>query len=168
MEHREVYGIPLKTFSDEIFKVSYIKVLTEDSLESVRLPTDIKNYKLQHLIQPSYLLNLELIKTKKNWVLKGINRFEKVCNLQTYKDYLKHTEMVNLVLKYFKEQQSFNLLSFFLHEFSTNFNKTDVLEFESRLLRKLGFSPNLEPDHTLSEKLFAAKLHNDLIKTSAN
>ena len=104
MQHLEVQGIPLKISGDQIMRVGYLSFLTKDSVMSIKLPTNVENYRLAHLLQPNYLLDIELVKTKKNWILKSIQKYQNICKLESYKDYTNHAEMIKLVKKFTQEE----------------------------------------------------------------
>lgn len=97
MEKKTITGIPLSIWSDQILKVSYVKVLESDFVEEVKLPTEVNNYKNRHLIQPNYLLSMELIKTKKNWVLRSVLQAFKICELNEFQDYLHFSNLVKKI-----------------------------------------------------------------------
>ena len=89
MEIRQVKGIFVNIFTDTILNLSYGKILTEKRVESLKFPTNLDNYKYKHLIQPHFLLHVEIIKTRKNWIVKSILGHEELSQPKTYDDYVK-------------------------------------------------------------------------------
>ncbi len=165
MEKQNIQGIPLKIFSDKLMKVSYVSFLTNDTLLSAKLPTIINNYKLGHFIQPNYLLDIELIKTRKNWIVRGIHKYEKIAELKDYKDYTTHSKIINLIYKYIKEDQGVNIMNFIIKTLQVKkISKIDTKLFESRLLKELGFIPHIENDEKFAAKLHIAKDKGDLLQ----
>lgn len=163
MEIKEITGIPLQIFTDEIFNVSYLRFLTTEKLKVIKLPTNIQNYKLRHLINSNHLLDVELVKTKKNWILKSINSHKKLCQLEEYNDYLKHSEITNLLIKYIKEEQHVDILEFLIHSFENKFESHTLAEFESLILSKLGFAGEHKQGSCINAHLKLAKFNSGLV-----
>ncbi|NJK70955.1 MAG: hypothetical protein HC932_01680 [Thermales bacterium] len=140
MEKRIINCIPLAKTNDEVFKITYLTMLTENSVESIKLPTNFNNYKYSHLIRPDYLLNLEIIKTRKNWILKNILKFQQINQPACYNDFLKQSEISKIILKHLHMEQETNILSFLIKTFQANpINELDIKEFEQNLTKSLGF-----------------------------
>jgi hypothetical protein len=139
MEFREETAIALNHYNDEIFKVSYLRILTSTKIESVKLPTVIDNYKFSHLLNPNYLLGLELIKTKKNWVLRNISSSDRISQPTSYLDFLRQSEIIKLVLEHIREDQEIEILGWLVYILGTKLDTLDMAKFESELLRRLGF-----------------------------
>jgi hypothetical protein len=164
MELRNVQAIVLSQHTDELMNVSYLKILTLEHIESVKLPTAVKNYRLQHLLRPNYLLELELIRTKKNWIVKGILDHEEFCPLDNYTEYLKFAEIVALINKYSHDGQEVKILDLLVNTFRrANIQNLDLVSFESRLLQRLGFAPHLEAEANLPLRLHWAKSSSGLV-----
>ncbi len=144
MELRNLQIIPLGHRTDELMNVTYLKVLGQQQIESVKLPTAFKNYRLQHLLRPNYLLEVELVKTKKNWVLKNILAHQEFCDLCRYTEHLKFSEIIALINKYSHDGQEVKILDFLVNTFDcVSIADLDLITFESRLLERLGFAPEL-------------------------
>ena len=88
MEIRQISGIFIDIYHDSILGLSYGKILTESTLESIRFPTLLDNYKYKYLIEPNQLLQLEVLKTKKNWILRSINHSQVVYQPKDYQDFV--------------------------------------------------------------------------------
>jgi hypothetical protein len=138
MEIRQVKGIFVSYFTDSILGLSYGKILTEKRVESLRFPTSLDNYKHKHLIQPHYLLHIEIVKTKKNWIVKSILGFEELFKPQTYDDFVKLSEISKLLGKNVLDEQSTNILYFFV-TYLKNVVNINVADFDKMLQKNLGF-----------------------------
>jgi hypothetical protein len=138
MELREIWGIPLKIFTDEVLKFSYVRILTNSSLESVKISSEISTFKFSYILNPSYLVKMELVKTRKNWILKNVLEFKHISSPQVYTDYLKQAEISKLLIKNIHEDQEVAVLDFVSTSLE-NINKLDLVEFEKTLMQKLGF-----------------------------
>jgi hypothetical protein len=138
MEYREIKAMVLSTRNDEVFGVSYAMLLTSENLESVKLPALIKHYKYGHLLNPNYILNAELIKTRKNWVLKGVTNYYRVGTPTSYEGFLKQSECIKLVLKHLHEDQQTDILSWLAGQME-EIESVNLSQFEQNLISKLGF-----------------------------
>lgn len=163
MKLKQVSGIVLSVYTDSVMGVSWIKLLTNKKLESFKLPQDIGKYKQSHLINPSYLLEIEIIKTAKNWIVKDILRYEKVRTLEDYDQILKYTQEIKLLHKYIYQEQETNILPFIYDYFNNKFEKESVEEFEVFILEKLGFSNKIQNSKNLSQSLLQKKIDSGLI-----
>jgi hypothetical protein len=137
-ELKTVTGIILDTFQDTMIKTSYIKVLTTDKIESIRLPSSLENYKYKYLLQPNYLLELELVKTRKNWILKDILSHESFYTPVTFEDYLSFGQLSKSIKENTRDQQQTDILGFVIEYFRV-FPKLNIQHFELRLQQALGF-----------------------------
>ena len=164
MEIRTVQAILLGHRVDELMNISYLKILTEEYIESVKLPTAIQNYRLQHLLQPNFLLEMELVKTKKNWIVKGILNHREFCLPTNYAEHLKIAEIINLINKYSREGQELKILDLLIITFeSTKLTDLDLVDFESKLLERLGFAPCLAQKTNLPIYLYWVKSNSGLL-----
>lgn len=141
MEIRQTKGWILDIYNDEILGLCYLKVLTEQRFESLKLPTSWQKYKLAHLIRPDYFLDLELVKTRKNWVLKQILGYQVLFSLVSYKDFLKIRDLQKILLNYLYEGQEVSILSWLESFFSqTTLEHLPLDLFEKKLKQQLGFA----------------------------
>ncbi len=138
MEQREIWAIPLSIFTDEILPFSYIKILSDKKYESVKIGTKLESCKFRHLLNPNYLLKLELIKTRKNWIIKQVLEYKQACLPKTYHDFLKQTELIKLLQANITEDQEVVILSFILSQFAS-IARYNQAEFEQELQKRLGF-----------------------------
>ncbi len=117
MEIRTIKGVFIETFHDSILGISYGKILTNDTLESVKFPTNLENYKYKYVIQPNFLVEVELVKTRKNWIVKTILNYKTFFEPQDYGDYLNLSEIIKILQKNIMEEQKTNALEFLLSYF---------------------------------------------------
>ncbi len=164
MQVRNFVAIFLSHYTDEISYLSYIKVLTENKVETLKLPTSLTNYRYQHLLKPNLLLEVEVVKTKKNWILTGIFSYKPYCHPKTYHDHLKLAAIINLINRFCQEEQPISVLNWLIKKFDlSNLEAVDLHIFESELLKQLGFIPQLETNHNLAKSLTLAKATSGLI-----
>lgn len=139
MEVRCIHGLPLKIYTDSAAGFSYLTFLSSDKVESIRLPVEISLFKQNYLLSPNYMLDLELIKTKKNWVLKDILSSNLILDLKSWNDYLKHSEQTSILLEFLRQEQEVDILPW-LKNFWTDQNHKTLQEFRKELEVKLGFA----------------------------
>jgi hypothetical protein len=165
MEFKETTIIVLKKYNDSLLNTTFLKVLSQDSVLTIRLPTRLENYKLAHLINPSLLLGVELVKTKKNWVLKNITSSQPYLELQSYVCHTNLSKILQHVEKFTREDQDVILQDFLMNYVNKNPLKIlDITHFESELLFALGFSPQLNHNQNknILQDLTAVKFVNNL------
>jgi hypothetical protein len=138
MELREIKGIVLRTYSDELFKFTYIKFLSDSTLKSIKIPTQIDNFKLSHVLNPNFLLYIEIIKTRKNWILKNIIEYTRISEPKKYIDFIKQSELAKITLANLQEEQEANILDLVV-ESVQSIEILDLKEYEKKLLTRLGF-----------------------------
>lgn len=138
MEIRQVKGIFVNIFTDSVLNLSYGKILTEKKVESLRFPTALDNYKYKHLIQPHYLLHVEIIKTRKNWIVKSVLGHEELYKPETYDDYVKLSEISKILSDNVIDEQDTNIL-YFIITFFKNAKVLNVSDFDKLLQKNLGF-----------------------------
>ncbi len=138
MEIKNIWFLPLKVYSDEVLRVSYLKILTRDKFETIKLPTSLENYKFSYNLTPQNLLFGELIKTRKNWILKNILETKNLVELENFEAYLKLSEMVKIILKYFQDDLEADILDNTISMLSEN-KHFDTTNFEEFLEKKMGF-----------------------------
>lgn len=139
METRQIHGLPLKIYTDSVASFSYLTFLSQTKLEKIRLPTEFSSFKQNYLLSPNYVLDLEIIKTKKNWVLKDILLSKQIVSLQVWSDYLKHSEQVSILLEFLREEVETDILPW-LEAMWIEKNVKEVQDFRKELEVKLGFA----------------------------
>lgn len=141
MELKEDTVIVLRVWQDHMMETSFLDVLGTRQIYSVKLPSTIDKYKFGHLINPEYLLDIELIKTRKNWILKNVSIKERLARLTTYEEHVKLSEMIKLVQKFTSTEQDTYLQSAII-PFLRDVAMTDMTEFEAAVLSEAGFLQN--------------------------
>ena len=136
MEIRKVVAIVLKKYSDEILGIAYIKLLTHETVEWVRVQTTLDKYKYNGLLEPRYVLEIELVKSKKNWILKTILSKHIWYKATNYKDYLKFAHFLEIIENHTTEGQELELLTLLS---SQDWQDTSTTQFENMLIKHLGF-----------------------------
>jgi hypothetical protein len=139
MEIREIWGIVLSTFTDELFSFSYIRVLTETKFESFKLNTQYEKCKFNHLLNPNYLLKFELIKTRKNWIVRSILEYKHISKPVSYKDFLNQAECIKIIENSITQDEIVSILPFVVKEFSSLEN-ISLDQFSQQLKTQLGYS----------------------------
>lgn len=139
MEIRQISGIFISHFDDSVLRLTYGKMLTFDTLESIKFPTLLENYKYKHFIRPNYLLNIEIIKTRKNWILKDIISHQEIYKPHQFSDFTDLCELIKLLKENIKEEQKTDALELTVG-YLQKVNKIKIPEFETLLSRSLGFA----------------------------
>jgi hypothetical protein len=140
METKKFTGIVLQVHTDAISKVSYIKVLTQDSVQSYKLPTSQENYKFGYLLSPKKIITGELIKTRKNWVLTTVLETRDLWQPQTFADYIRLTESIGYLSGTLKEGEVTDILAKVEDYFNRLKETLNPKEFEQFLMKNLGFA----------------------------
>ncbi len=140
MEKRDLWCVPLKIYTDEVFNISYVKILGEGCFESIKIPTTLEKFKSRHILNPSHLLHVEMIKTRKNWILKNVLEHRQIMQLDTYPDFLKQAQLITVLLKHLYDDQETRLLPWLVEYFEGRaFGEVEIVKFESELMQQLGF-----------------------------
>lgn len=162
MEFREDTVVPIRVWQDEIMGVSFIDVLGKDQLYAVKLPSTIEKYRFGHLINPEYLLDIELVKTRKNWVLKNVSIHQRLTTPTNYDEHIKLSEMIKTIAKLSYSEQESGLQKVLLHFLSLPLLSFDLSEFEAAVLDAEGFLENQETS-PLTKRVDSSKKSNDLV-----
>jgi hypothetical protein len=140
MEKRDFWCIPLKTYTDEVFGVTYVRVISQTHFESLKIPSTLAKFKHQHVLHPQYLLHIEAVKTRKNWIIKNVLSQKQIMQLDEYQDYLIQAQLITLLLKHLHEAEPTEILRDLTKYFLTHPVKSiDPAEFEDFLMSNLGF-----------------------------
>jgi hypothetical protein len=142
MQIRQIQGIFIDFFNDDIMNISYGRILTLDTLEVIKLPTILENYKYRYLLQPSFLVNIEVVKTRKNWILKSVLDSQEIYKPQDYQDFVNLAEVIKLLQKNIIEEQKTQALEFILSYFAmlkSTQSKIDILNFDKMLQKVMGY-----------------------------
>ena len=139
IEIKTISGIVIDTFEDQVLGLCYAKILTNENLESVKLPTTLSNYKFAHLLQPHFLLELELVKTRKNWILRTIVSHKQIFHPQTFQDFVNLSSISKLLRDNLRDQEQTHILSFVVDYLGNHELSFNLQEFENHLQRALGY-----------------------------
>ena len=141
MKFRELTFLTLANYTDELSNLTYLKILTNSAFETIKLPTVLSKYKLQHLIQPHFLITADLVCTRKNWILRDISSFQKLFEPQNFSDFEKINQINQIILKYLHEGQETEILPFLLDYFKQFpiLEELNLKEFQNQVSIKTGF-----------------------------
>jgi len=163
MQERILVGIPISIYKEEIFKFGYLKFLNSQKIESVKISKTQAGQKLSHFLDPRFLLKIELIKTRKNWIFTEVLDCQKIVEFATYKDFYNYSEILKLILKYCPEGEQNQIFSFLIHTLKTqNIQHINLHKFETQLLEKLGFVPQNHQNLDYFGRLKLGKQANQL------
>lgn len=144
MEFRTITGLLLETSVDEVWNITFAKVLTEDGLETLKIPSLLKNFKHGHTMKPNNLIQIEVIKSKKNWIIKDINRSFTWCHPVTFSDFIKLTNLLGFLSKSIKIGEKTECLKFILNYFySRDIAEIDTDHFQISFLTYMGYGGEL-------------------------
>jgi hypothetical protein len=163
MELRQVKALVLSVYQDEIARITYIKLLAEDSCQSVKISGNLAKFKHNHLLQPHILLDIELVKTRKNWILSEITNFYKIMEPENYADFQKLAAIQKLLNQSLSDGQETEILIQlvdFLQQRSLN--SLSLIELEEFLLGRLGFLDMQNMYITTAQNIWKSKSGNHL------
>ena len=144
MEFRSITGLVLETSIDEVWNITFAKVLTEEGLETLKIPSLLKDFKYGHLMKPNNLMQIEIVKTKKNWIIKNINRTYAWCQPNTFNDYLKLTNLLGFLSKSIKVGEKTNCLKFIINYFTDkDLSEVNTDHFQVSFLTFMGYGGEL-------------------------
>jgi len=141
MQTRTIIGLPISIFSDSVMKISFITVLTATHVEVVKISKDIHNYRHADTLKGVYIVELDLVKTRKHWIIQDIVHSQKLFLLEKYADFIHHKDILQMLKKYTTQEQEITVLGFLISTLAhTPLSSIDMNQFESQLLTKLGFA----------------------------
>jgi hypothetical protein len=139
MEIREITGMFVSVFTDDIMPYSYIRILTDSTVETVKLPSRFNDSKFRHYFSPYNILVLELIKTRKNWIVKDISVQESIVTNPSFDHILKHSQMLKLVSENVTEGQDIAILDWFIAQIKEAGVEINLENFKKDLHQKINF-----------------------------
>jgi len=139
MEIREIQGLFISVFTDDMMPFSYIRILTYSTLETVKLPSRFCDSKFSHYFSPYNILSLEIIKTKKNWIVKDVSIVDKVVENPQFSHILKHSQMLKLLSDNVTEGQNVEVLDWFVSQLQEATAEIEIASFQKQLEQKLNF-----------------------------
>jgi hypothetical protein len=161
MEFKEDTVIALRVWQDELMGVSFIDVLGKEELYSIKLPSTIDKYKLGHLINPTFLLDIELVKTRKNWVLKQVSIHEQLAKPTTYDEHMILSEMIKTLARLSYSDQTTSIQGLVIQFFKGALTGMQLSRFEAAVLDHEGFLHDSEHT-TISKRISTTKSINNL------
>jgi hypothetical protein len=138
VEIRIIKGVFINYYNDSVLGLTYGKILTEECLESVRFPTLLENYKHKHLVEPNCIVEIEVIKTRKNWIVKEVISSNSIYSPCDFQDYVNMCEVIKLTRDNIIDEQRTGFLSHFINYFQ-NIAKVEVRQFDNLLQTQMGF-----------------------------
>jgi hypothetical protein len=130
----------INSYRDEVAGIFYMRVLTENKCENLRIGKNFEKQSFKHLLQPNYLLQVELIKTVKNWILKEVFSYQVLFTPKTYSDYEKIASIQKILNQLLHEGQETDLLIHLINYFKNiELKDLKVEDFENKVLNILGF-----------------------------
>ncbi len=138
MEHKNIQGILFSIYSDTLYKGDFGLVLTSTNVEKIKFPTSFKTFKESHLMQMNMLLELELIKTKKNWIVSRVSSSHVYYTPTDYQDFLAFTQCIVELKSNLRENQDTQVLVPLL-DFFKDRQRVQASQFQRELLTWLGF-----------------------------
>ncbi len=140
MEKKYMRIIPFATCNDEVLNFSYILCITTSGFETIKLPAHISKLPYNHLLSGIYAINCELTKTRKNWILKEIQKSEQILTPSTYSDYVKIEAIRAIILTYYQPNHKNDILEFILCYFEDHsIANISKIEFKTKLDIFFGF-----------------------------
>ena len=140
MEVKQITGIFIDYFHDTVMGLSYGKILTFETLLSIRFPTLLENYKYKHLIQPTNLLTIEVVKTRKNWILKSVISHKVIYIPKQFQDYIAFSEIINVLKDNLRENQDTVALQVMIEYLKQiDIENISPFDFQKILYKCLGF-----------------------------
>jgi hypothetical protein len=140
MEVRNLWILPLTVYTDEVLRLSYLKYLTQSRFETLKLPIHFSEYRYQHLLNPGNLIMVELVRTKKNWILKNILQSKEIIKIHEYTDYLKFAHLSKTIMNYFQEESEVEIFDLIINLFTIyGIENLDEKKLEDELQLSLGF-----------------------------
>ncbi len=117
---RQIKGVVLEVTTERISKVAFCKILTYQKLEEIKLPTIPEKYKLTHLLQPNYLIDFEVVLTRKNWILTSIYSFNTIVSPKNYEEYLLYFKQIEYIKNHLKVEQNTHILPLLIQNFDND------------------------------------------------
>lgn len=131
----------LSIYQDEMAKIIYLKILTESTVESVKIPISKEKTSFWHLLEFRNLLTGNLIKTRKNWILKEISNFSPFIFPKKYIEYENTAKIQQICNKLLKDGVETNILPFLISQIGLlDLNIPNFNNFQHQLLAYLGFA----------------------------
>jgi hypothetical protein len=139
MEIREISGLFVSVYTDDMMPYSYVRILTDSTLLTVKLPSRFRDSKFAHYCTPYNILTLEIIKTRKNWIVRDITVNRTIVEKPTFSHILKHSQMLKLLSQNITEGQNVDILEWFVAQIKGASSEIGMDDFQKQLDQKLNF-----------------------------
>jgi hypothetical protein len=141
MQVRQEQIMILKVYRDELAGIAYLKVLSSQGCESIRISKTLMR-SVNTYLQPHYLLNVELIKTLKNWVLSSVTSYKTLFACSTYKHFESASKIQKILSSITSDGEQNDLLFYLQKELpKVDIENFDPVKFEAFVLARSGFMP---------------------------
>ena len=145
---KQILGFVLKIREDLIINSAFAQILTPHSLIEVKLPTKVENYRYRSVLNFGHVLALDLVKTRKHWIVTHIECKSKL-DLSSW-SYIKFeilTQMNSFLLQNLHLDQDCHIADV-IQEFLQNLDTADsaidlkelLLYSQNHIEHKLGFA----------------------------
>jgi hypothetical protein len=132
--------LPIGLTTDEALGISYMHCMSGTSFRSVKLPTVASKYTQSGILNILHLIDCQLIKTRKNWILKEIHTSTQILHPSNYVDYIMINNLRLVLQSHYNPESQTELLSQLLQYFSRNPIQTIKLpHFKQMVDQFLGF-----------------------------
>jgi hypothetical protein len=138
MQHKIIQGILFSIHTDTLYKGDYGLILTNKNVEKIKFPASFKNFKESHLMQMNMVCEVELVKTKKNWIVSKVISSQIFYTPLDYQDFLAFTQCIVELKSNLRENQD-TLALFKILDFFQNRERVQASQFQRELLGWLGF-----------------------------
>jgi hypothetical protein len=145
MQQRLEVGYFITKREDLLINACFCKLLGQDSLIEFKLPSKFENSRYKNILQFGNLLEFELIKTRKHWILVNLELKNKLNFSQwSYFKYEILSNMVQVIIKNLHPDQECHVLEIVTRniqklDFETTQNKNFIINFEQDFMQALGF-----------------------------
>lgn len=132
MQKEYITLFPFMTYTDEIMRFSFIQCISYTQFRTIKLPVSINRYQFSYLLTSQFLIDCELIHTRKNWILKDIKNSTQLFKPESFADFQAIQDFRVILKNYYSAGSDSNMLQFLIDYFKTNplstFNKDQFNE----------------------------------------
>jgi hypothetical protein len=158
MQIRQIKFLTLKIFEDRISNNYFVKIITQDTCEVIKINQKSNHSVLINQLQPHHILDAEVIKTRKNWILNEIHEVKKLFNPKKYKDYETISWMQRFLNQVVFEEMEIDILKKIITYFDHRSENLDFNDFKRYILAESGFINNNTSQHREFEEIQANHL----------
>jgi hypothetical protein len=139
VQHKEDNIIVLRIRSDSMMSVTFAEVLGANELYSIKLPTVISKYRYGYLLDPTHVINVQLVKTRIHWILTNIDSSNNYLVPVHYEDHIKITQLTNFLLSNIKEGQQTDIQKWIIEELPKIIFKEPLEIITEKMMKELGW-----------------------------